>query len=228
MKITTTTPVNKISPLQTTLTIIFVAALMISNIVSSRIFNFFGFNMTSAVFIFPITYILSDIFSEVYGYKWSRRTCYTAFLVNLSALIIFTIVSYLPTGADPYNAIVADSFRTVLTGSIACSLASFIAFVVGDFVNDKIFSMFKKNHEGLTNHTGFGVRAIISSFAGELIDSIIYLPLAFLVLNPIMTVTDVLIMIALQVVLKTGYEIIILPVTTFLTKKVSNYELKCS
>ena len=226
MKFKTNNPSKKISKLQATLTIVFVAALMVSNIISSRIFNFFGFNMTSAVFIFPITYVLSDVFSEVYGYAWSRRTCYTAFLVNLISLVIFTIVSYLPTGADPYNAIVADSFRTVLTGSVACSIASFVAFVVGDFVNDKIFASFKKNHEGLTNHTGFGVRALISSFAGELVDSIIYLPLAFLVLNPIMTVKDVLIMIALQVVLKTGYEFCILPVTTAITKKVSAYEAK--
>lgn len=82
----------------------------------------------------------------------------------------------------------------------------------------------KKNHIGLTNHKGFALRAILSSFAGELIDSCIYLPLAFLVFNPIMSITDVLIMIALQVTLKTCYEAIILPLTTYLTKKVSNYE----
>ena len=62
----------------------------------------------------------------------------------------------------------------------------------------------------------------------ELFDSCIYLPLAFLVFNPIMTVSDVMVMIALQVVIKTMYEILILPVTTFIVKKVSNYELKCS
>lgn len=218
----------KISPLQNILTIVFVAVLIISNVISSRIFNFFGFSMTSAVFLFPITYILSDVFSEVYGYAWSRRTCYTAFIVNLSMVFIFAIVSILPVGSDPYNAIVADSFKMILNGSFACSLASIIAFVLGDFANDKIFAKMKKNHEGLTNHKAFGIRAIISSFVGELVDSIIYLPLAFLVFNPIMTVKDVALMIVLQVAIKTSYEVLILPFTTFIVKKVSNYELKCS
>ena len=218
----------KISPLQNILTIVFVAVLIISNVISSRIFNFFGFSMTSAVFLFPITYILSDVFSEVYGYAWSRITCYTAFIVNLSMVFIFAIVSILPVGSDPYNAIVADSFKMILNGSFACSLASIIAFVLGDFANDKIFAKMKKNHEGLTNHKAFGIRAIISSFVGELVDSIIYLPLAFLVFNPIMTVKDVALMIVLQVAIKTTYEVLILPFTTFIVKKVSNYELKCS
>lgn len=220
--------ITKVSPLQNILTITFVSVLIISNIISSRIFDLFGFNMTSAVFLFPITYILSDVFSEVYGYKWSRRTCYTAFVANLIAVIIFAIVAILPVGEDPYNAIVAESFKMILNGSFACSVASIIAFVVGDWANDKLFAKMKKNHAGLTNHKNFGIRAILSSFVGELVDSIIYLPLAFLVLNPIMTVKDVAIMIALQVVIKTTYEIVILPITTLIVKKVSNYELKCS
>ena len=215
---------TKISSLQNILTIVFVAVLMVSNIISSRIFDLFGFNMTSAIFLFPITYILSDVFSEVYGYKWSRKTCYIAFVANLLMVCVFGLVSILPTGSNPYNQFVANSFKTVLNGSFACSVASIIAFVFGDFANDKVFAKMKKNYEGLTNHKRFGLRAIISSLIGELVDSVIYLPLAFLVLNPIMSVKDVMIMIVLQVVLKTSYEVIILPLTTFIVKKVSNYE----
>ena len=228
MKSTKNSKVAKISPLQNILTITFVAVLIISNIISSRIFDLFGFNMTSAVFLFPITYILSDVFSEVYGYDWSRRTCYTAFVANLISVLIFAVVSILPVGADPYNAMVADSFKLILNGSLACSIASIVAFVLGDFANDKVFAKLKQKHQGITNHKAFGGRAILSSFIGELIDSVVYLPLAFLVLNPIMTVKDVLIMIVLQVVIKTTYEILILPLTTFIVKKVSNYESKCS
>lgn len=209
-----------ISVLQVLLTILFVGVLLISNIISARLFNFFGFGMTCAVIVFPITYILSDLFSEVYGYKWSRFTCYLAFGINLLAVGVFYLASCLPAVIPAQ----AEAFRSILLGTFACTMASFIAFVVGDFVNDKIFAKMKKNHEGLKNHKGFAFRAILSSFAGELVDSCIYLPLAFLVFNPIMTVTDVLIMIALQVTLKTIYEAMILPFTTFLTKKVSSYE----
>ena len=209
-----------ISPLQIILTILFIAILMISNIISARLFDFFGFAMSCAVVVFPITYILSDLFSEIYGYKWSRLTCYLAFAINLLAVGIFYLVSCLPAVIPAQ----AEAFNSILLGTFACTMASFVAFVVGDFTNDKIFAKLKKKHQGLTNYKGFGFRAVLSSFAGELVDSCIYLPLAFLVFNPIMTITDVLIMIGLQVSIKIVYEIIILPLTMFITKKVGKYE----
>ena len=209
-----------ISTLQVLLTILFVSALLISNIVSAKLFNFFGNGMTCAVIVFPITYILSDLFSEVYGYKWSRFTCYAAFAVNLLAVGIFYLVSCLPSVIPGQE----EAFNSLLVGTFSCTMASFVAFVVGDFVNDKIFAKMKKKHEGLKNHKGFALRAIVSSFVGELADSCIYLPLAFLVFNPIMTPVEVLTMIVIQVSLKMVYEAIILPFTTLLTKKVSSYE----
>lgn len=211
-----------ISVLQVLLTVLFVGALMISNIISARLFDFFGFGMTCGVVVFPITYILSDLFSEVYGYKWSRFTCYLGFTINVFAVGAFYLASCLPAIIPAQ----AEAFNSVLIGTFSCTMASFIAFVVGDLVNDKIFAKMKKNHEGLTNHKGFAARAIISSFAGEMVDSCIYLPLAFLVFNPIMSAKDVLIMIALQVSIKTAYEAAILPLTAFLTKKASTYESK--
>lgn len=211
-----------VSILQVLLTILFVGALMISNIISARLFNFFGYGMTCAVVVFPITYILSDLFSEVYGYKWSRFTCYAAFAMNLLAVGVFYLATCLPAVIPAQ----AEAFNTILIGTFSCTMASFIAFIVGDLVNDRVFARMKKNHAGLRNHKGFAGRAILSSFAGEMVDSCIYLPLAFLVFNPIMSFTDVLIMIVLQVSLKMTYEILILPLTTYLTRKTSAYEYK--
>ena len=211
-----------VSMLQVFLTILFVSALILSNIISARLFNFFGYAMTCAVIVFPITYILSDLFSEVYGYKWSRITCYIGFTMNLLAVGVFYLASCLPAVIPVQN----EAFNNVLIGTFSCTMASFIAFVVGDFINDKVFAKMKSKHQGLTNHKGFAFRAILSSIAGELVDSCIYLPLAFLVFNPIMNIVDVLIMIGLQVLLKTTYELIILPFTMFLTKKVSKYEAR--
>lgn len=211
-----------VSMLQVFLTVLFVSALILSNIISARLFNFFGYAMTCAVVVFPITYILSDLFSEVYGYKWSRITCYIGFTMNLLAVGVFYLTSCLPAVIPAQN----EAFNNVLIGTFSCTMASFIAFVVGDFINDKVFAKMKSKHQGLTNHKGFAFRAILSSVAGELVDSCIYLPLAFLVFNPIMNIVDVLIMIGLQVLLKTTYELIILPLTIFLTKKVSKYEAR--
>ena len=211
-----------ISVLQVLLTILFVGALLISNVISARLFNLFGFGMTCAVIVFPITYILSDLFSEVYGYKWSRLTCYLAFGINLLAVGVFYIASCLPAVIPGQ----AEAFNNILVGMFSCTMASFIAFIVGDLINDKVFARMKKKHQGLTNHKGFAIRAILSSFAGELVDSCIYLPLAFLVFNPIMTAKDVLLMIVLQVSIKTLYEAMILPLTTFITKKAAKYEAR--
>lgn len=210
--------------LQGLLTLVFTLAIVISNIISSRTFNFFGFTMTSAVFLFPVTYVLSDVFSEVYGYKWSRLTCYLGFGANFIAMAIFSVVSILPT--LPWMEETAGAFNAVLGGLSACTIASLIAFVVGDFVNDKIFAKIKSRHEGLLNQKGFGFRAIISSVAGELVDSLIYIPLAFCVFNPIMGFGDAMVMVGLQVVIKVAVELIILPLTHLIVKSVAKHESK--
>ena len=75
---------KRISMMQMCLTLLFVVSLVVSNIITSKqVLLPFNITMTGAVFIFPITYILSDLFSEVYGYKWSRTTCYLGFLLPL-------------------------------------------------------------------------------------------------------------------------------------------------
>ena len=211
---------ESVSALQIMLTVFFVTALVISNVISSRLFNFFGYGMTGAILVFPITYILSDVFSEIYGYRYSRFTCYLAFGMNLFALGVFYIVTSLPAVIPTQ----AEAFETVLIGTFSCTMASFVAFIIGDLVNDKIFARMKKKHAGLRNHKGFAFRAILSSLAGEMVDSFIYLPIAFLVFNPIMTVKEVFIMILMQVGLKTAYEVLILPFTLFITKIISHYE----
>lgn len=88
---------HKTSELQTVLTVTFVACFLIANILAGKQFQLpFGITMTGAVIIFPMTYILSDIFSEVYGYRWSRLTCYMAFGANILMAIVFAIAIALP------------------------------------------------------------------------------------------------------------------------------------
>ena len=94
-----------------------------------------------------------------------------------------------------------------------------IAFIIGDLVNDKVFRRMKQKYP--TTHKGFGWRAIISSFAGEVIDSVIFLPLAFIGLMP---VSNLITMMIAQVVIKTGYEVVILPVTYRVVKFISKLE----
>ena len=207
-----------ISTVQLCLTVLSVTALLVANIVSAKQFLLpFGITMTGAVIVFPVTYILSDLFSEVYGYKWSRITCYLGFAMNVFMVLVFQAAIATPAPDYWMN---QEAFQTVLGSTPRILIASLLAFVVGDLVNDKVFRKMKMKHEGMK---GFAGRAILSSFCGEIVDSAIFIPLAFIGQMPLETL---LVMGLTQVCLKVGYEIIILPVTTALTKKIAALEAK--
>lgn len=210
---------KKVSELQLFLSVLFVTSLLISNVITAKqVLLPFGITMTGAVFIFPITYILSDLFSEVYGYRWSRITCYLAFAMNLLMVLLFSLVIVTPAPDYWTN---QEAFQTVLGSTPRVLAASLLAFVLGDMVNDKVFRRMKEKH--LNELKGFGWRAILSSLAGELVDSLIFLPLAFLGQMPVATLA---VMTICQVGIKTGYEVVILPITRLVVKLVSKYENK--
>lgn len=209
--------IKNISELQVILTIVYVCALLISNVITSRQIQLpFGYTMTGGTIVFPITYILSDVFSECYGYKWSRKTCYYAFAMNVFMSLIFMIVINCPSPTWYQN---AEAYTTVLSSAPRVLVASFSAFVLGDFVNDKVFAKMKEKHSDIK---GFGARAILSSLAGECVDSLVFNPIAFL---GTMTIPTLISMGILQVVIKVGYEIVIFPLTNLTAKKVNEYEL---
>lgn len=210
---------RKVSELQLFLTLLFVTSLLISNIITSKqVLLPFNITMTGAVFIFPVTYILSDVFSEVYGYRWSRVTCYLAFAMNLLMVLLFSLVIVTPAPSYWQN---QEAFQTVLGSTPRVLCASLLAFILGDMVNDKVFRRMKRKHPNELK--GFGWRAIISSLLGELVDSLIFLPLAFWGLMPFSTLV---VMTICQVGIKTGYELVILPITRLVAKKVSQAESK--
>ena len=205
-----------ISKTQTYLTVLYVTALIVSNIVAAKQFLLpFGITMTGAIIVFPITYILSDLFSEVYGYKWSRITCYLGFAMNVFMVLVFQAAIATPAPDYWMN---QEAFQTVLGSTPRILAASLLAFVVGDLVNDKVFRRMKKKYEGMK---GFAWRAIASSFCGEIVDSAIFIPLAFIGQMPLHTLV---IMGISQICLKVGYEIIIIPLTAYITRKVSEKE----
>lgn len=208
---------EKYSLLQLILTLVFVVALVICNIITAKQIQLpFNIVTTGGFFIFPITYILSDVFSEVYGYKWSRITCYLGFAANLIAVLIFALVIHTPSPEYFEN---SNAFAVVLGNTPRILFASLLAFVMGDFVNDKIFEKMKLKHK--QDHKGFSLRAILSSLFGEMTDSLIFYPICFLGQLPFKTL---LVMMCTEVIIKTSYEIVILPVTRIVMKKVSKYE----
>ena len=198
--------------LQLLLTVIFTVALLLSNIIVNKQISLpFGQATVGSVIVFPLTYVLSDVFSEVYGYRWSRVTCYIAFAMNVVMVLIFELTLAWPY-PDSFTS--QTAFESVLGSAPRITAASLIAYVAGDFVNDRVFARMKKRHPDMT---GFAWRAIISSCIGELSDCLVFLPLAFIGRLPVSTLIGIGLA---QVSAKILLETILLPITTVVTKAV--------
>lgn len=208
---------RKVTELQTALTVLFVGSLLVSNIITAKQIQMpLGIVMTGGLFVFPITYVLSDVFSECYGYRWSRLTCYMAFAMNLLAVLVFSLVIRTPA-PEWFDG--AEAFAVTLGGTPRVLCGSFLAFLLGDLANDRLFRRMKEAHPD--THEGFGARAILSSVAGEVVDSLVFFPIAF---GGQMPVGSLVTMALLEVALKVGYEVVVLPVTRAVVEVVTRYE----
>lgn len=212
-----TQKIKKHSSLKLLLTTIFITCLIVSNIIAGKQIQLpFNLVMPAAVILFPLTYILSDVFSEVYGYKWSRFTNYLGITMNLFAVVIFAIAIKIPAPTFYEN---QEAFKIILGNTPRILLASTLGLWTGDYLNDNVFRVMKKKYQ--SSHEKYEIRAILSSLVGQVGDSLIFIPIAFYGVMPIEVMIK---MIFTQALLKVGYEIIILPISKHLMLKVSAYE----
>lgn len=191
--------------------------MLIANIIAGKQFTVFGLALPCAVLVFPITYILSDVFSEVYGYKWSRRSAWVAFGMNLFAVLAFQVTLLLP-GVAWFEGQAA--FELVLGNTPRILAASLLSFMLGDWVNDIVFREMKKRD---VHNKRFGTRSIVSSFCGEFTDSLVFIPFAFIGTMPL---AQLGMMILIQPTVKLVLEFILLPLTRLCVKLAKSYEDK--
>ena len=196
------------------ISILFCTCLLISNICAYKIISIGPFTITSGVLIFPITYIVNDLIAEVYGFQRAKKIIWFGFLMNLLMVLYFQLAIALPY---PSYFEGQEAFSSVLGNSIRVLCASFSAYLVGSFMNAAVMSKMKVMNKG--KH--LMRRAVLSTLVGELMDSILFVTIAFAF---VYTVEEILIMIATQTVLKTVYEIIIFPVTRIIINKVKKVE----
>jgi uncharacterized integral membrane protein (TIGR00697 family) len=201
---------KRISPLLVKLVVLFTSCLIISNILANRMIQVGTWSLDAGNLLFPVTYILSDVFSEVYGYKWSRRVTWWAAGMNLLFALLVALTNILPApeyyDPAPFQAALGSSFRIVA--------ASIISYVTGDFMNDRVFQRMKGNNSTMR---GFAWRAFMSSFAGQVVDSFLFVSIAFYGTMPMY---DLAAMICLNIFVKVGYELLILPLTYKVAKEV--------
>jgi uncharacterized integral membrane protein (TIGR00697 family) len=194
--------------------ILFTVCLIVANIVESKLINVFGVTATAGLIIFPVSYILNDVIAEVWGYRKARLIIWIGFAMNFLAVTIFKISIVLPASPFFTN---QHAFETILGNTERIAIASFIAFLCGSFLNAYIMSRMKMATQG----RGFSVRAVVSTIFGESFDSIVFFTIAFYGVLPN---KELLILIGTQTAMKTGYEIVALPITTAVVKWVKKVE----
>ena len=190
--------------LYATLTGIFTAGLIISNIIAGKTFDFFSFTLPCGVIIFPIIYIVNDVLAEVYGYEKARRVILLGFFMNLIAVICYNITIWLPAPVFFEN---SEAFSIVLGSTARLLLASFVAYLVGSLVNAKLMTYLKKWDE-----EKLFFRCIVSTLFGEGLDALLFITIGFFATMP---TEALLVMIVAQALFKTVYEIIVYPLTRY-------------
>lgn len=193
---------------------LFAVCLIIANIVGQKLITVGGIDITAGLFIFPITYIINDLIAEVWGYRKMRLIIWSGFLLNFLAVIVFRFSIWAPASAHfPYQ----HAFTLILHNTERITVASFIAFLFGSFLNAFVMSKMKIMQHG--RH--FSIRAVASTIVGEGADSLVFFTIAF---SGILHRHELIILILTQTGLKTAYEILALPVTNFIVKQVKKHE----
>ncbi|MCQ2143843.1 MAG: queuosine precursor transporter [Bacteroidales bacterium] len=204
---------QKVSVTFMMLCVLMTVCLISSNIFTTKVFTLWGLVLTGDLLIFPVSYIINDCISEVYGYRHARLSIWTAFLMNFFVVAVAQAVVAIP-GADFWDG--GEHFNYIFRTEIKVAAASLAAFFVGSTVNAAVMSLMKR----ASNGRHFWLRAIISSLAGDLADSLIFMPIVFWSVG----LGKLLLMIACQILAKLVYEAVLLPLTQYVVKVLKEKE----
>ncbi|MFC1980850.1 queuosine precursor transporter [Chloroflexota bacterium] len=202
------------------ITAIFITCLITANIIVVKPTNFGG--IPAAIVIFPLSYIVGDILTEVYGYRLARRVIWLGFFCNLIAVIAIWIGQLLPP-APAWRG--QEAYESILGYTPQILLASFLAYLVGEFSNSFILARMKIRTKGRWLWT----RTIGSTMVAQALDAAIFVPIVYIGrFEPSFIVMASL----THWLAKVGYETIATPLTyavvNFLKKKesIDTYDYK--
>lgn len=194
--------------------ILFSSCLLISNIISSKIIMIGLWAVPAGVLIFPLSYIINDVITEVWGFRKARLVIWTGFAMNLLAVLFYSLSAVWPAAPFWQN---QEAFATVLGSTPRIAAASLAAYLAGSFINAVVMSKFKL----LTRGKSFSLRAILSTLLGESADSAIFITVAFAGFIP---ARQLLIMVGMQAAVKTIFEIVLLPATILIVRYIKKVE----
>jgi queuosine precursor transporter len=194
---------------------LFCTCLITSNLLETKVLQLGPVSLTAGFLVFPVSYIINDCLSEVWGFRKTRMIIWLGFVMNFFVVLMGQIAVFLP--AAPYWSANEPHFNFIFGLAPRIAGASFAAFLAGSFLNAYIMSRMKVATQG--RH--FSLRAIVSTIAGEGADSLIFFPLAF---GGMMSVPNLVELMLIQVFAKTLYEILVLPITIRVVKYIKKME----
>ncbi len=193
---------------------LFCVCLITANVLETKQMAFGPISITGGLIVFPVSYIINDCVCEVWGYKKARLLIWLGFAMNFLFVMFGALCDALP-GAPYWNN--EAGFHAIFGLAPRVAAASFVAFVIGSFINAYVMSKMKVSSNG----KNFSLRAILSTVLGETADSLIFFPLA---LGGVVPNSELPVLIVSQIVLKTLYEIVILPITIQIVKFTKRHE----
>ena len=194
--------------------ILFNVCLIAANLLETKVIQVGSLTVTAGLLVFPISYIINDCIAEVWGFKKARLIIWSGFAMNFFVVALGLIAVAIPAapfweGEEHFNFVFGMAPRIVA--------ASLMAFLVGSFLNAYVMSKMKVASQG----RNFSARAIWSTVVGETADSLIFFPVAF---GGVIAWKELHIMMGIQIVLKSMYEVIILPVTIRVVKAIKKID----
>lgn len=194
--------------------ILFNVCLITANLLETKVISVCGLTVTAGLLVFPISYIINDCITEVWGFRKAGLIIWTGFAMNSFVVTLGLVAVALPPapfweGEEHFNFVFGMAPRIVV--------ASLAAFLVGSFLNAYVMSRMKLR----SGERHFSVRAIVSTVAGETADSLLFFPIAF---GGVIVWRELAGMMVLQIVLKSMYEVVILPVTVRVVRFIKRNE----
>ena len=194
--------------------IVFNVCLIAANLLETKVIQLGSLTVTAGLLVFPISYIINDCIAEVWGFRKARLIIWSGFVMNFFVVTLGLIAVSLPAapfweGEEHFNFVFGMAPRIVA--------ASLMAFLVGSFLNAYVMSRMKIASRG----RNFSARAIWSTVVGETADSLIFFPVAF---GGVIAWRELAVMMGLQILLKSVYEVVILPVTIRVVKAVKRID----
>ncbi len=182
---------------------LFVTCLITANIIIAKQISIGGIILPAAIVIFPLSYIIGDVLTEVYGYQQARRVIWLGFLCNLIAVVAIWLGKILPP-APVFDG--QSAYERILGSTPRFLLASFAAYLAGEFANSFVLAKMKIKTKGRWLWT----RTIGSTLAGQAVDTVVVLSIAFLGVLPLSVLG---LMIFFHWLVKCMYEALATPLT---------------